>query len=88
MNRFILILCALLLWATPLFAIQEIATLADGSRVFRCEYKGKYYKVRVTYKGGDNYVVLRSDIGVVSFSGETKAAGFTQAAVIGCGKPD
>ena len=77
----------LLLWATPLFAVEYITALADGSRVYRCEYKGKYYKVRVTYRGDDNYTVLRSDLGVVPFSGETKAEGFTQAAVKGCGKP-
>ncbi len=87
MNQVFLFLLACLLWASPLFAVEKISTLTDGSVVFRCEYKGKDYKVRVKYMGNGVYRVLRSDQGTVAFSGETKAVNYGEAAAVGCGKP-
>lgn len=86
MKRFFLLTALAMSVALPAQAVEYISTKVDGTRLFRCEYSGKEYKVSVKARGNGKYTVLRYGTGHVSYSGTIETSSHEAAAVKGCGQ--
>jgi len=87
MKKFFVLMFAGLMFASPLFAVEYLNTLPDGSQIYRCESRGDDYKVRVKYRGRGRYTVLRFGSGTMGRTGEFTAKNHAHAATFTCNPP-
>lgn len=81
----LLITMSLLFVLNNAYAVEQIATHVDKSRLFKCEMHGAVFKVHVKMIENGRYRVLVIGKGTSGNSGIMYASNFFEAARWGCG---